>query len=490
MKVVKPFLTAIVSKTEYDQGIGQEFPNLFMVTEDFSIFKRTKLAEGGSCLLRVPELPKVESTEGTVDEKIDFLPGGRIPFDYLTQIIAFFKKVMEVNFGGSNSGAGQDCEAMAHILWNKEEKKYEIGIPTQRVSKASVSYEFDHIDQEKHVVIVDIHSHNSMSAFFSGTDDADDKKGCWFAGVAGQLNRDVCQIKFRFTNYGIFRDVKLEEIFEAESYELTLPETVPDSWMEKVKGTYSSTSKNYGGGRNWGTWGHNQHNYPKHRGRDEFNREDVDSRLAWMYADMGGYEDYDSEDFWRSIGFGEDNNFRQGRDERVTQRRLPPPNKGKSSRANAGKDYYGRIAGDAIEAIDELPYPLGRAYLMKVIEAAVKRVKEGISSDDSGALTRAQYDTFLLEVIEHVTEQFTEIYQGEDIETYQIPFIVSCLQGIANWDCLVQIHEDLLDYMGATYKDNAHMDVLVDYLCENEKLLSAENFYRIQEIIKDAKVQH
>ena len=510
MKVVKQFLTAIVTKAEYDQGIGHEYPNLFMVTEDFSIFKRTKLAEGGSCLLKVPELPKMEATGEETKEEINFLPGGKIPFDYLNQIISFFKKVMEVNFGGSSSSAGENCEAMAHILWNKVEKKYEIGIPTQNVSKASVTYEFDHIDQEKHVIIVDIHSHNTMGAFFSGTDDTDDKKGCWFAGVAGQLNRDVCQVKFRFTNFGNFREVKLDELFDSDATTLTITDNVPNEWMDKVKGKYTSTyGGTYGGGRQ------TQH-LPRHQGsggggrggrhspdgtyQGEFgwDRNGIDDRLSWMYADMR--DDIADDDFWLGIGFPPGNyeggNWQRdvddarGRAYRGKGNRHPA-RRGKQNRVDAATDYFGRSRDDAIEAIEDMQYPMCRSHIKAVLEAVIDKVKEGIRDDDAtSTVPRSQYDTFLLEMAESFAEEFSEIYEGEDIETYQIPFIVSCLQQHADWNSLVQIHDDLLDFMASTYKDNAHMDVLVDYLCENESLLSAENFHRLKEILKDAQVQH
>ena len=498
MKVVKQFLTAVVSKAEFDQGIGHEYPNLFMVTDDFTIYKRTKLAEGGHCLLKVPELPKIESAgdEG-VKEEISFLPGGKVPFEYLNQIISFFKKVMEVNFGGGRSGVGQDCEAMAHILWNKEEKKYEIGIPTQRVSKASVNYEFNHIDQNKHVIIVDIHSHNTMSAFFSGTDDGDDKKGCWFAGVVGHLNKDVCQVKFRFTNYGIFREVKLDEIFESESYELVISDTVPNEWMDKVQGTYTATAPRSSNVSNLPA--RPNHRPDGTRQRDfGWDRDSVDDRLSWMYADMGGYEYQhmgmvDDDEFWSSIGFPRKGDGNWQDDVAAARNRA---NRGKKdrhhgrTRLDPSKDYFGRSRDDALEAIQDLQYPMCRSHLKEVLDEVIERVKDGIRDDEASSIPRNQYDTFLLEMTETLAEEFSEAYEGEDIETYQIPFIVSCLQQHADWDSLVQIHEDLLDFMASTYKDNVHMDVVVDYLCENESLLSAENFHRIKELVTDAKVQH
>lgn len=157
MRVITEHLSAVVTMAEFEAGVGDNYPKLFVVGEDYTFFKRTKLDEGGFCLMKVKEIPVVPG--GEVQERINNLPGGKIPFDFLNQIVSFFKKVMEVNFGGSTSRVGSDCEAMAHILWNKEEKKYEIGIPTQTVGKASVSYTFDDIDSTKHVIIVDIHSH-------------------------------------------------------------------------------------------------------------------------------------------------------------------------------------------------------------------------------------------------------------------------------------------------------------------------------------------
>lgn len=237
MKVLTPFLSAVVSKKEFDEGVGQEYTKLYVVDEHFNYYLRTKLAAGGECIQAVAELPKPKKPEpGQLEEKVNFLPGGKVPQKFLNQIASFFRSVMDINFGGSKGGVGDQSEAMAHILWDMKEKAYEIGVPKQKVSKGSVEYSFDYLSKDK-IIIVDIHSHNTMSSYFSGTDDNDDRKGCWYSGVLGNLHKDVPTASWRFTNFGMFRPLQIDEIFEMEG-DINSKTEFPMEWLKRVEGRY------------------------------------------------------------------------------------------------------------------------------------------------------------------------------------------------------------------------------------------------------------
>lgn len=238
MKVLTPYLSAVVSKKEFDEGVGQEYTKLYIVDENFNYYLRTKLAAGGECIHVVAELPKPKKPEpGQLEEKVNFLPGGKVPQKFLNQIASFFKSVMDINFGGTQGGVGDQSEAMAHILWDMKEKAYEIGIPKQKVSKGSVEYSFDYLSKDK-IIIVDIHSHNTMSSYFSGTDDNDDKKGCWYSGVLGNLHKEVPTASWRFTNFGMFRPLQIDEIFEMEG-DIHSKTEFPMEWLKRVEGRYT-----------------------------------------------------------------------------------------------------------------------------------------------------------------------------------------------------------------------------------------------------------
>jgi PRTRC genetic system protein A len=61
--------------------------------------------------------------------------------------------------------------------------------------------------------VIDLHSHNSMPAFFSATDDADEQ-GLRFYAVIGRIDTDQPQIRVRVGVYGHFLDVPADMIFD------------------------------------------------------------------------------------------------------------------------------------------------------------------------------------------------------------------------------------------------------------------------------------
>lgn len=170
-------------------------------------------------------------TQPLLKETLCFLPNGKVPHTLLLQIETFFRQVMEVH--------KSDLEAMAWILWSKEQEEkdilegkdtrgYFIHIPNQTVSKASVSYDWAEIPAGA-IVVVDIHSHNTMTAFFSGTDDADDRIGIRYSGVFGELQKPVAATKWRFNYLSKRIDATPGEIFD-------LPKApIPEDWIDRIK---------------------------------------------------------------------------------------------------------------------------------------------------------------------------------------------------------------------------------------------------------------
>ncbi len=82
---------------------------------------------------------------------------------------------------------------------------YNFYVPTQDRSGASVTYEVGNN------VILDLHSHGRMGAFFSGQDDRDET-GLKLYGVVGKL-RDTPVVRLRVGVYGHFRDLAWNEVF-------------------------------------------------------------------------------------------------------------------------------------------------------------------------------------------------------------------------------------------------------------------------------------
>ena len=140
----------------------------------------------------------------------------RVPFRMLSQTVAFFKAVEK------KSGS----EALVQIWWNTVEKAHHIHCPDQTVSGGSVNHrsDFDR-DQARTpegaaiwLHVMDIHSHNTMSAFWSGTDNGDEMKapeGRMF-GVIGKMRQAIPDWKWRIRSRDGFIDLNIDDLFEVD----------------------------------------------------------------------------------------------------------------------------------------------------------------------------------------------------------------------------------------------------------------------------------
>lgn len=233
MQVLTPHISCIVSPSELQTAVDQGFGEIYVITPK-GPYKRTRLTHGRTLLLKVDSVPGVTDT---VQEEINFLPAGKVPYALFNDIINFFRAVMTVKKA--------EQEAMAHILWNPE-AGYHIGIPTQSVSKASVRYDFDDVKQGD-VIVVDIHSHNTMGAFFSGTDNNDDRRSICYSGVVGHLEKPEPMTVWRFNVGEVKKECKFSDIFDVE----VATAEVSEEWLNKV-----TVGHSYFGG----------HHYPKTSG--------------------------------------------------------------------------------------------------------------------------------------------------------------------------------------------------------------------------------
>ena len=231
MKVLSTH-TAVVSEEEYLNGIGHEFSALFVRGNEGTIFKRLTLKGNRTMLVPAKKCP--EETKLTWDLSA-FLPTpGGLPYDILLQTVSFFQKVSK-KLGGSSQ-----LEAFVFLCWS-EEKGYFINVPVQSVGGASVTYNWE--DHPDVLLLGDIHSHNTMSSFWSGTDNADDSKKLGISGVIGDMKGGPLDFtsKWRFCcGDGVMIDLQITDIFQ-------VPEA-PDAWLEQVKQGHGAV----GGYR--GTW--------------------------------------------------------------------------------------------------------------------------------------------------------------------------------------------------------------------------------------------
>ncbi len=103
--------------------------------------------------------------------------------------------------------AAPDKERYLCVTYDRE---YRLRTPIQVGSGISVEYE--RMDN----VVLDLHSHGKMGAFFSGTDDKDEQ-GLRLYGVVGGIGGvpgSPLRVRMRLGVYGYFNQVELKDVFE------------------------------------------------------------------------------------------------------------------------------------------------------------------------------------------------------------------------------------------------------------------------------------
>lgn len=180
---------------------------------------------------RIYELRKMEQGEFIAPKKnvVDFsevragfspaLP--KIPAELMGQIIAFFRAFMTDH--GEN-------EAFAQIYWDKAEKRFFAYVPKQSVCKEEVEanlHDCPYDDEERYLCYADIHSHNSMDAFFSGKDDQDERSTGLYL-VLGKLDKFYPDVKARIFCGDSFVSIDPNIVMEG------LEQPFPKEWLTQV----------------------------------------------------------------------------------------------------------------------------------------------------------------------------------------------------------------------------------------------------------------
>ena len=134
------------------------------------------------------KIPGLKSmNEGVILDK------GKIPVVILKAIINFFKKVHEVH--------NTECIV---LLFMNEKDEYFLFVPKQKTSAASVDFDRPTDLENKYTLVAEIHSHNTIGAMWSSTDDGDEK-AMRFYGVIGNIDEALTDIKF-----GHFKEILKE----------------------------------------------------------------------------------------------------------------------------------------------------------------------------------------------------------------------------------------------------------------------------------------
>lgn len=138
----------------------------------------------------------------------------KVPFRLLLQTVSFFRDVCD-QFNND--------EAMLQYWYDTTTNEYSAICLEQTTNKVHVTYlRNEEWEQDPNkVLVMDIHSHNNMAAFFSGTDDASEQETRLY-GVIGELDKEIPKLRFRYSVEGKFVEIPMSDIIEMPTMKLSL----------------------------------------------------------------------------------------------------------------------------------------------------------------------------------------------------------------------------------------------------------------------------
>lgn len=162
-----------------------------------------------------------EADRVTIVKKVraGFIPAlPKIPYSILSELVAFFKACITET---------SELEALAYIYWSFYDSKYYVYVPKQEVSKDSVDTFLPDMDEEKFVLAMEVHSHNTMPAVFSCIDNKDERATRIYT-VIGRLDKVFPDITTRISVGGKFVELNPNAVFER------IEGDFPESWKDAV----------------------------------------------------------------------------------------------------------------------------------------------------------------------------------------------------------------------------------------------------------------
>lgn len=133
--------------------------------------------------------------------------GVPLPYGRLTPIVemAFGKLPLQLLSEFTELAiAGLPNEVAGAIIWNEETGSMRLQpLEAVKAGPGHITYRTPILGAGEHV-IVDLHSHGVLKAFFSRTDDTDDHGSVKIAGVVGNLDKPEHTYAFRLCALGLF----------------------------------------------------------------------------------------------------------------------------------------------------------------------------------------------------------------------------------------------------------------------------------------------
>lgn len=152
----------------------------------------------------------------------------RLPAAKLAEIVAFFRRVCAEHHS--------HMEALVNVYWDHTEQKYLLHVPKQHATAVSVETDLaDCPDGNRYLHVMEVHSHNMMSARFSKTDDEDEQATRLYM-VIGRLDRYYPEIRCRFACGGQHVEIPAEQICERTDVPFST------AWLTAVHAVHHETT--------------------------------------------------------------------------------------------------------------------------------------------------------------------------------------------------------------------------------------------------------
>lgn len=177
--------------------------------------RKTGMGEIVTPIYSIPEADAVEA---------GFMPAfPRVPWSIISEVVAFFRCYTLLQ--------ESPMEVLVQIFWDTQEERHVVAVPRQSVNAVAVHADMDDEgypgSDERYVLCMDIHSHDTMKAFFSCEDDKDEcDDGVYL--VMGRLDHYFPEIKARVCNGGVFVDIDPDVVLEPFGMQF------PVEWCDRV----------------------------------------------------------------------------------------------------------------------------------------------------------------------------------------------------------------------------------------------------------------
>ena len=142
----------------------------------------------------------------------------KLPFKYLMEILSFYRDVNDKD--GTEASTfffyNHNDVSLPDVPGLREEDRVITYCPVQTNSKALSSFEEDEWVpwfRENTGLLLEFHSHNTMSSFFSGTDDANENN-TQFYGVWGNVDKEIPSMSFRYVSGDAKVEISPYALFE------------------------------------------------------------------------------------------------------------------------------------------------------------------------------------------------------------------------------------------------------------------------------------